>query len=101
MKRCNNCGICPYVKEGKSVGATSTNYKTNINTMVSCSSKNIIYLLGCKKCPQQYIGESERSLRERFVEHRGYVNTRNFSKTTGVHFNEKGHSVSDMEISIV
>ena len=101
MKRCNNCGICPYVREGKSVRATSTNFKTDINTMVTCSSKNIIYLLGCKKCPQQYIGESERSLRERFVEHRGYVNTRNFSKTTGVHFNEKGHSVSDMEITIV
>ena len=35
------------------------------------------------------------------MEHRGYVNTKNLSKTTGVHFNEKGHSVHDMEITIV
>ena len=101
MKKCYNCGICPYVKEGNSVKATSNNYKIDINTNVNCSSKNIIYLLGCKKCSQQYIGESERTLRERFAEHKGYVSTRNFSKTTGMHFNEKGHSVSDMTITIV
>ena len=40
-------------------------------------------------------------LRERFSEHRGYVNTKNLSKTTGAHFNEKGHSISDMEITVI
>ena len=40
-------------------------------------------------------------LRERFSEHRGYVNTKNLSKKTCAHFNEKAHSVSDMEITII
>ena len=101
MKKCLKCGVCPYIKEGKSVQATSTGYKVDINSSVDCSSQNIIYLLGCKKCPQQYIGETERMLKERFSEHRGYVNTKNLSKTTGAHFNEKGHSISDMEITII
>ena len=81
--------------------ATSTNYKTDINCTVDCSTNNIIYLLGCKKCPQQYIGETERTLKDRFAEHRGYVNTNNQTKTTGVHFNSKGHSVSDMLITVI
>ena len=92
MKICLKCGVCPYIKEGKSVNATSTGYKVDIN---------IKYLLGCKKCPQRYIGETERMLKERFSEHRGYVNTKNLSKTTGAHFNKKGHSISDMEITII
>ena len=101
MKKCNRCGVCPYVREGKTVAATSTNFKTDVNGSVDCSTSNIIYLLGCKKCPQQYKGETERSLKERFLEHKGYVNTNNQSKSTGAHFNSKGHSVSDMDVTII
>ena len=101
MKKCHNCAICPFVLESPFAKATATNFKININKSVDCSTKNIIYLLGCRKCPQQYIGETERSLRERFSEHKGYVNTQNMTKATGIHFNKKGHSISDMQISIV
>ena len=101
MKKCNKCGVCPYVKEGKIIQATATNFKKDISTSGDCSSSNIIYLLGCRKCPQQYIGETERTLKERFSEHKGYVNTNNQSKATGVHFNTKGHSVADMEITVL
>ena len=101
MKKCNNCSVCPYVKQAKTVQATASKFKVDINSSVDCSSSNIIYLLGCKKCPQQYIGETERSLKDRFGEHKGYVNNNNQIKTTGVHFNTKGHSVSDMLITVV
>ena len=101
MKKCLNCVICPFVKEGKVVKSTANNYTVEINSSVDCSSKNVIYLLGCKKCPQQYIGESERSLKERFSEHKGYVNNKTYTKATGLHFNQKGHSVSDMEVTIL
>ena len=66
---------------------------------IDCSTRKIMYLLGCRKFPRQYIGETERSLRERFSEHKGYVNTRNMTKSTGIHLNEKGHSISDMQRS--
>ena len=101
MKKCHNCAICPFVQESHSAKATATNFKMNINCSVDCSTRNIIYLLGCRKCPQQYIGETERSLKERFSEHKGYVNTKNMTKATGIHFNEKGHKISDMQISIL
>ena len=79
MRKCNQCSVCSFIQEGRTVKATATNYKMDINTSVDCSSNNIIYLLGCNKCPQQYIGESERMLKERFAEHKGYVNTQNIS----------------------
>ena len=101
MKKCNKCSVCPYIREGKIVKATATNVKIDINYSVDCSTKNVVYLIGCKKCPLQYIGETERMVKERFAEHRGYVNTKNESKTTGAHFNTKGHSISDMEITVL
>ena len=97
----SNCGICPFVKEGKTVASTSNNCKADINSSVTCASSNIIYLLGCKRCPQQYIGETERSLKEKFSEHRGYVSNNVISKATSKHFNEKSHRISDMTITIL
>ena len=49
----------------------------------------------------QYIGESERTLRDRFSEHKGYVVNSKLTKATGEHFNLKGHKVSDMRITIL
>ena len=45
--------------------------------------------------------ETERTIKERFLEHKNYVNANNQSKSTGAHFNEKGHTVSDMEITVI
>ena len=49
----------------------------------------------------QYIGESERTLKERFSEHKGYVVNNMRNKATGEHYNQKGHKVSDMKITII
>ena len=101
MKKCNKCSVCPFIQEGKTVKATSTNFKVDINSSVTCSTTNVIYLLGCDKCPQQYIGETERMLKDRFLEHKGYANTNNQTKATGLHFSQKGHSVNNMKITIL
>ena len=101
MRRCLNCAACPFIKEGRSIEATQSNFKIDINVQANCQTSNCIYLLGCKRCPQQYIGESERSLKDRFLEHKGYVSNNIQSKATGAHFTQKGHKISDMEFTIV
>ena len=58
-------------------------------------------MLGCNKCPTQYIGETNRTLQTRFLEHLGYVKNKHTSKATGDHFNQKGHKQSDMKITIL
>ena len=47
------------------------------------------------------MGESNRTLQSRFSEHLGYVKNKKLHKTTGEHFNNKGHTISDMEITII
>ena len=63
MKKCHKCGACPFVKEGRTAQSSSTNYKLDINSTVYCTTQNNIYLLGCRKCNQQYIGETERTMK--------------------------------------
>ena len=50
---------------------------------------------------QQYIGEMDRSLQARFSEHKGYVLNKYLKKATGRHFNQPGHRISDMQVSIL
>ena len=101
MKKCLKCAACPFIKEGSKVKATQSNFTADINIAANCQTTNCIYLLGCKRCPQQYIGETDRSLKERFLEHKGYVNIHIVSKATGLHFNQKniqcGSSVQKTE----
>ena len=101
MKKCNKCPICPYVQVGQTIKATQINYTKEINSEVNCQTKNLIYLIGCQKCKEQYVGETSRSLQERFSEHLGYVKNKHLNKVTGEHFNTKGHNHSDMKISII
>ena len=101
MKKCLKCSACPYIKEGIKVEATQSKFRKEINVSANCQTKNCIYMLVCRKCPQQYIGETERSIKERFLEHKGYVRNTMLTKATGNHFNQRGHSVYDMEITVV
>ena len=38
---------------------------------------------------------------ERFAEHRGYVNNKELDKPTGHHFNQPGHDISNMQVTIL
>ena len=51
----------------------------------------------------QYVGESERSLKERFNERtqRLCVTNRHLSKSAGYNFNLPGHKVADMRVAII
>ena len=101
MKKCNNCPICPFVKPGQILKSVQSKFSIEIKTSVNCQTQNLIYLINCKKCPTQYVGETNRTLQARFSEHLGYVKNKHTNKITGAHFNLAGHRQSDMEISII
>ena len=104
MNKCHKvyCNICPFVKERKSF-KMNTKQIWNINKHVNCNSQNVVYMIECDKegCTEKYIGETKRSLRSRFADHRGYVKGKQTEKATGMHFNLPGHSVTNMKVSII
>ena len=48
-----------------------------IRDRFTCKSENVVYCISCRRYPQLYIGETGRTLRERFGEH-----LRNVQKNT-------------------
>ena len=100
MKKCGKgCQICPFIQETKTLNGN--NFIWKIGKQVTCESKNIVYLIQCEKCKNRYIGESERSLKERISEHKGYIKNNHQDKATGAHFNQKGHTLEHMKVSII
>ena len=72
--------------------------ETSVGTL-NCQSRNLIYLIHCKKCKKQYIGERKRQLNERFREHRRSI--QNHDKLVSpipifTNFNQPGHSINDI-----
>ena len=51
--------------------------------------------------PKKYIGESERTLKDKISEHIGYIIKWKVDKTTGRHFNQPGHSFANMTRTIL
>jgi tripartite motif-containing protein 2/3 len=100
FKLCNSsrCLTCRYhATEKDSFISNSYGGVFKIKDALNCGSKNIIYLVTCKKCNLQYVGETSRALRDRTTDHRSNIRT---NKTTpiGLHFNSNNHSYSDLEI---
>ena len=102
IKKCNHprCLTCSFLREGqRNYTFCTTNEARKITDSISCNSKNLIYLIDCKKCHIQYIGETKRQPNERFGKHwRSIVNHQQLSTTTPVslHFNQAGHSINDV-----
>ena len=66
-----------------------------------CQTKNLVYLVHCKKCNDQYVGETEKTLEHRFSQHLGYVDNKDYRQATGRHFNLPGHNKSHMSITVL
>ena len=99
MRKCNRpCPTCPWVIESRRMRSFGSTYAYDITQPLNCQSKNIIYCILCLKCGHQYVGETDRTLQERFSEHKGYVSNSNIAQATGNHFNLPGHSIDDMSV---
>ena len=97
--KCNHhrCLTCPFLQEGQTKYTFSAiKEERRINDNLNCKYKNLIYLIECKKCTKQYIGETKHQLHERFGDHRRSIqNHHQLIKPTPVstHFNQPGHSI--------
>ena len=64
---------------------------------MTCATKNVIYLISCKKCGIQYIGETSQALRSRMNNHRQKLNQM-CNLFLYQHFCSNNHSEDDIAI---
>ncbi|XP_078583735.1 uncharacterized protein LOC144866254 [Branchiostoma floridae x Branchiostoma japonicum] len=91
------CLTCTYVKKSKAFHSHQTSIRYTIRAHITCRTRNIIYMIQCKKCGIQYVGETGQTLANRMNGHRSSIKT---DKDTPIsaHFNQPSHTVADMEV---
>ncbi len=97
----SRCKTCKFIDNRKTFVSPITGTYFSSSDNANCTSRNVVYLLSCKKCNVQYVGETTQCLRERFGQHRNSV-VKNQRKSLLVrHFNSADHCVSDMQIRVL
>ena len=94
------CKTCKHVSQGSTFMSNVTRKCYNVvspSCYVNCATDNVVYLISCKKCGVQYVGETGQTLRKRLNNHRNRLRS-----LTNLylyhHFNSDGHSEEDIAI---
>jgi hypothetical protein len=99
VNKCNEkrCKCCENIGTSSVVTSTDKKLTFPITENFNCNSKNVIYLITCKKCQIRYVGQTSRSLKERLNNHRSDIR---LNKNTAVakHFNSPQHNVQHLTI---
>ena len=69
----SRCKACRHVSQGSTFVSNVTQKSYNVissNSLMNCNTTNVIYLISCKKCGVQYVGETSQKLRSRLNNHR-------------------------------
>ena len=91
------CSIHTHTQPTSTFHSSVTNASFKIFSSLSCSDSNVIYLITCKKCHHQYVGETGRPFSERAKEHIRYARLR-YNQPTSLYFNSSDHTHSDLAI---
>lgn len=101
--KCNNnrCDLCDDILVTGSIQSTANNFNWKINGIFNCNSENVIYLVQCKTCLIQYIGETGTSIRKRMNLHKSHIR-RHVNGPVSRHFNSVGHKgLSDFNFIVL
>jgi len=73
VKRCGrgNCALCAHLIEG-TLFKSKIGYKITVKFNMSCDVKNVVYVIICKGCREEYVGETN-DLRKRMSVHRNHI----------------------------
>ena len=73
-----------------------------VNFHASCKSSNVIYLITCRRCGLQYVGEMGQPLHMRINGHRYDISHwRTQESPVAEHFNSGAHRESDMAVRAI
>ena len=99
--RCNRrrCATCAVIKPLRFFRSSLTNRRYTVISAcdLSCSTTNVIYLISCAKCDQQYVGETKQKVSARLSGHRSSIK-KHANTFIARHFNLPGHTMDDIRI---
>ena len=98
--KCNNkwCKCCQEMVTSNTFESQITGRKYHIRSNITCKTTKNVYLISCKKCGLQYVGETENVLHVRMNGHRSDIRTRKTEKPVAAHFCQTDHTMEDLQV---
>ena len=98
-RTCGNrrCTVCPQRTLAPYITAHSKGVTIPVNNGLHCLSEGIVYALSCRRCGKQYVGQTARSMRHRFAQHRSALKTVTMSLYS--HFT-RYHRTACLDVSV-
>ena len=96
---CNRCKLCANISKNQSEFVSVNDGKLRIISGGSCKSSNLIYAAFCTKHNKCYIGQTGKTLSDRFNRHRYDIKKRSDNCELAEHFHD-GHDL-DKDLSII
>jgi len=72
-----------------------------VRAAFTCKTRNVVYMIQCRKCGLQYVGKTENPLHIRMNGHQSGIRTKNLEKPVASHFNQPDHSLEDLEVMAI
>ena len=89
---------CVNIKTSSEFTSHVTGKTYSLHHDVNCKSKQVIYLITCKRCNSQYVGQTKQPVSKRMNSHRFDINNFSdpaFSSMVAGHFNLQDHCLKD------
>ena len=84
------------INESTEFKSSSTSEVFSLKKDFDCIPENVIYLITCKRCNSQYVGQTHQKVSKRMNSHRFDIFHHPDSFTNvSVHFSENGHTAND------
>ncbi|MCG8430321.1 MAG: GIY-YIG nuclease family protein, partial [Candidatus Omnitrophica bacterium] len=97
-QRKGGCKTCPHVVQMPVIKFPKK--EMAVEGRFTCESRNVIYVIICKRCGLTYIGETGCRLADRFAGHLRDVIDDN-GKPVANHFNSNDHKISDIQLTAI
>ena len=88
----SRCKTCPSLMTTNRFTSHCTGKTYTLRSAATCKSKDVVYLIQCKRCGLQYVGETEQALNERLNSDHSDIKRKNINKPVAANFNKPGHS---------
>lgn len=92
------CRICNYMSPCTTYASLSTKNTYSINMEINCQSTYVIYLIQCKKCGKQYVGQTSNTLNTRIRNHLYDIIRGDDTKPVAKHFSSNNHNSNDVTV---
>ena len=96
------CHICKHITTGSQVLISGVNFTLQPPPLLTCDSKNLVYIFHCNICPQGiYVGETGTPFRLRFNNHKKSIRDNKAGFPVAQHFNLPNHSIDNLQCTLI